>query len=269
MIILFGGGPNFGLPEVSPYVTKTEVQLQMAGLPYRKELARPEASPKGQLPFIDDGGEKIADSHFIRMHIERKYGFDFDAGLTDVERAQAWAFERMLENHFGWVVAYTRWIMPENFAKGPARFFDHAPEEVREKLRAEVQNRVADRLLGVGIMRHSETEIFELGLRSLSALSLQLGDKPCLFGDQPTGVDATAFAMLASILTPHFDSPLRRHAEEFDNLAGYVARTMRQYYPEHRWSPAAIHAEYVVRDRPEHAEPEHGGQARGPERLHA
>ena len=61
MITLFGGGPNFGLPETSPYVTKTEVQLKIAGLAYRKERATPQQSPKGQVPFIDDGGVLIAD----------------------------------------------------------------------------------------------------------------------------------------------------------------------------------------------------------------
>ena len=29
MIILYGAGEGFGLPEISPYVTKTEVQLRM------------------------------------------------------------------------------------------------------------------------------------------------------------------------------------------------------------------------------------------------
>ena len=37
MITLFGFGAGFGLPEMSPFVTKTEVQLRMAGLAYRKE----------------------------------------------------------------------------------------------------------------------------------------------------------------------------------------------------------------------------------------
>ena len=47
MIVLYGGGPNFGLPEVSPYVTKTEVQLKMAGLAYRKERATPKRLAQG------------------------------------------------------------------------------------------------------------------------------------------------------------------------------------------------------------------------------
>src|SRR6202790_4429473 len=82
MITLYGFGPGFGLPEISAFVTKTEVQLKMAGLAYRKERAMPPASPKGQLPYILDEGERIADSTFIRAHIEGKYGFDFDAPIS-------------------------------------------------------------------------------------------------------------------------------------------------------------------------------------------
>src|SRR4029077_5478128 len=42
MITLYGAGEGFGLPEVSPYVTKTEVQLKMAGLGYAKAKAGPQ-----------------------------------------------------------------------------------------------------------------------------------------------------------------------------------------------------------------------------------
>src|SRR5258708_21462210 len=98
MITLYGFGAGFGLPEMSPFVTKTEVQLKMAGLAYRKEKAMPPASPKGQLPYIVDGAESIADSTFIRAHIEGKYGFDFDAPLSLQARPPASAFGR-LTNH--------------------------------------------------------------------------------------------------------------------------------------------------------------------------
>jgi glutathione S-transferase len=234
-ITLFGFGPGFGLPEVSPFCTKAEVQLKMAGLPYRKELAKPEESPRGQLPFIDDNGERIADSHFIRAHIERKYGVDLDEGLDAAERAQAWAVERMLENHFNWASGYARWIIPANFEIGPARFFDDVPEPIRAKVREEVRGRVANRLFEVGTARHSAEEIVDLGDRSLLALSALLGDTSYLMGERPSGVDATMFGMLAGILTTFFDSPLRRRAESYPNLVAYTARLMRQYYPEHAW----------------------------------
>ena len=237
MITLYGFGAGFGLPEISPFVTKTEVQLKMAGLAYRKERAMPPASPKGQLPFIEDEGEKVADSTFIRAHIERKYGFDFDAGLAREARAQAWAFERMIEHHVYWALVGARWVDPENFAKGPAHFFDGAPGDRREQLRENAQFRVAENYLLSGLGRHAPDDDVGLALRSILALSVQLGDKPHLMGDKPAGVDATAFGAVAGILTPFFASKLRGEVGRFDNLAGYADRMMQRYYPEFSWTP--------------------------------
>ena len=143
MITLYGFGTGFGLPEKSPFVTKTEVQLKMAGLAYRKEKAMPPASPKGQLPYIVDDAESIADSTFIRAHIEGKYGFDFDAPLSLQARAQALALERMIEHHVYWAPVGARWVVSDNFANGPAHFFDGAPEHIREKIPEEAHFRFA------------------------------------------------------------------------------------------------------------------------------
>lgn len=241
MITLYGFGPGFGLPEISPYVTKTEVQLRMMGVDYVKQQAMPDASPKGQLPFIDDG-EVVADSTFIRRHLEQKHGLDLDAALDERQRAEAWAIERMIENHFNWAMTYARWMMPENFAKGPAHFFDGAPEAVRDALREDVLRRVGESMRIGGLARHTPQEITELGTRSLSALSMLLGWKPYLMGDTPCGTDATAFASLAGLMTPFFDSPLRERACEFANLVTYVDRMMARYYPEHAWHRMAVAA---------------------------
>lgn len=237
MITLYAFGANFGLPEVSPYVTKTEVHLQMAGLPYVKAEGRRELSPKGQLPYVEDDGELISDSHFIRLHLERKYGVDFDEGLCPVERAQAWAIERMIENHLNWCMAHIRWLDAENFAKGPSAFFAELPEPMRSQVTAGVQAEIAGNLRAVGVGRHSEAEVLGLGVRSLQALSALLGDKVFMMGERPTGVDAVAFGMLAGLMTPYFDAPLRRRAVRFDNLTAYVDRMMAGVYPDFAWAP--------------------------------
>ena len=236
-ITLFGGGAGFGLPEVSPFATKTEVQLKMAGLPFTKEQAMPDASPKGQLPFISDGGTLIADSTFIRAHIEKTYGIDLDEGLDARQRAEAWAIERMIENHFAWTTAHVRWLTPENFAKGPAMFFRELPPEMQEDLRKQIQHEIAGNIRAVGVGRHSEAEILGLGVRSLAALSALLGDQAFMMGERPTGVDAIAFGVLSGLMTPFFDAPIRDRAMRFDNLVAYVDRMMAGVYPDHRWTP--------------------------------
>jgi glutathione S-transferase len=239
MIVLYGCGPGFGLPEISPYVCKTQVQLKLMGLDYRLERASPERSPKGQLPFIEDDGELVADSHFIRLHLERKYGLDLDAGCSAAERGQVWAMERMVESQLGWMLAADRWLDDANFAKGPAMFFAEIREPMRSEVCREVRKEVADRFHAVGLGRHAPEEAFGLAVRSLQALSATLGSRPFLLGERPCSVDATAFAFLAGLSTPWFDGPLRRAVLALPNLAAYVERLMVRFYPDFLWGAPA------------------------------
>jgi len=226
-LTLYASRAGFGLPDTSPFVIKTEVQLKMAGLVYDRASTIPPQAPNGKLPFINDHDEVVSDSTFIRAHIERKYGVDLDEG--------SWAIERLLEDHLYFAMVWFRWIDPENFAKGPAHFADSAPEADRPKLRQDLQARKAVELHAQGLGRHTPARIAELGIRSIDALSQRLGDKVCFMGETPSGVDATAFGVLAGVLTPFFDTPLRQAAEARPNLVAYVARMMQRYYPEHAW----------------------------------
>jgi glutathione S-transferase len=234
-LTLYTSRAGFGLPDTSPFVIKTEVQLKMAGLAYDRASTIPPQAPNGKLPFINDHDEVVSDSTFIRAHIERKYGVDLDEGLDACQRAESWAIERLLEDHLYFAMVWFRWIDPENFAKGPAHFADSAPEADRPKLRQDLQARKAVELHAQGLGRHTPARIAELGSRSIDALSQRLGDKVCFMGEAPSGVDATAFGVLAGVLTPFFDTPLRQAAEARPNLVAYVARMMQRYYPEHAW----------------------------------
>jgi glutathione S-transferase len=235
MIVLSGGGAAWGLPEISPFVTKTEIHLKMAGLTYSKRQAHPEESPKGQIPFIDDGGKLIGDSTFIRFHIEREYRLDLDEGLSTVERATAMAIEMMVEHELAPAVGYFRWLVPENFERGPGQWFNDAPAEMRDDMKRGLQEEVRKVMMARGIARHSEEEIVGLGVRSLKALSVFLGEKQFLMGDQPCGADAFVFAALAGLLTPYFPSPLRDEALKFPTLIAYVARVFDRFYPGFEW----------------------------------
>lgn len=238
-LTLYVTRPGFGLPETSPFVMKSEVQLQMAGLDHARVPAIPPQAPSGKLPYLEDDGEVITDSTFIRAHIERRYGVDLDAGLDARRRAEAWAVERLLEDHLYFAMVWYRWIDPVNFAKGPAHFADNVPEERREAMRRDMHARKVAELQAQGLGRHTPERIAELGCRSVDSLGELLADRHWFMGDTASAVDATAFGMLAAVLAPLFDTPLRSRVEAHPNLTAYVARMMRRYYPGHAWAARA------------------------------
>jgi glutathione S-transferase len=232
MLTLYAFGPGFGLPDPSPFVTKAEVLLKMAGVPYRKDTTGFKKAPKGKLPYIDDGGLLVADSTFIRLHLQRRYDIDFDAGLSPSERGVAWAFEKMCEDHLYWALVHSRFMDDANFNAGPRRFFDGAPAPIRPLIVAMVRRQVRRTLWGHGMGRHSEEEIAQLAVRDLAAIADFLGDKPYLMGSRPCGADATVFAFVAGCFPARFKTPIRIAAELQPNLVAYRDRMLAQYYPE-------------------------------------
>ena len=234
MITLYGFGPAFGLPDPSPFVTKAELLLKMAGLAYRCDATGFSKAPKGKLPYIDDDGLKVADSTFIRQYIEEKYGFDFDRGLDGGQKAVAWAFEKMAEDNLYWTIVQARWIDDANFRIGPQSFFKSVPTPVRPFVVAMVRRQVRRQLHGQGTGRHSPNEIAELAYRSIDAMADYLGNKAYFMGAEPKGIDATMFSFAASALCPVFASPIRDHAVRHDNLRRYVGRMTARYYSDYK-----------------------------------
>lgn len=232
MLTLYTFGPAFGLPDASPFVVKAEMLLKLAGLPYQTDRSGFRRAPKGKLPYIDDNGEIVADSTLIRLHIEHKYGFDFDAGLTPEQRGAAWMFEKALEDHFYWHVVQARWCDDENFAKGPASFFKAIPWPVRALAQGLIRRKVRRTLHGQGTGRYTPNERAQLLKRGAQAAAQLLGDKPYFFGNAPCGADATAFGFIASAMSPQFRMTLRDEIEAHPNLRAYVTRMRHEFFPD-------------------------------------
>ncbi len=232
MITLYTFGPAFGLPDASPFVTKAEMLLKLAGLPYRTERGNLRHAPKGKLPYLDDMGRIVADSTLIRWHIEKTYRIDFDEGLTDAERGIAWATEKLMEDNLYWAVARTRWMDPANFAKGPATFFKAVPAPARGMVEWLVRRKIKRTLWGQGLGRHTDEEVVAMANKGVTSIADILGERRYLMGDRPCGADATLFAFAGALLCPLFDTPIRTAAETHRNLVDYIARMRGQYYPD-------------------------------------
>jgi glutathione S-transferase len=231
VITLYTFGPFFGLPDASPFVMKGEMLLKLAGLPYETNNRGFTRAPKGKLPYIDDGGTIVADSTLIRLHIEKKYGFDFDRALSARERGIAWSVEKMLEDHLYWVMVYWRWMHDGNFDKGPRNFFNRAPAVIRPLIVSMVRRKVRANLHAHGIGRHIDAEKNALAERCIDALSQVLGDHKYLMGDELCGADATAFAFISGSMPKVFESPLRDQLERVPNLLAYNRRMMAEFFP--------------------------------------
>ena len=231
MITLYGTGPAFGLPHASPFAIKVEMLLKMAGLPYQTARADIRKAPRGKIPWIDDAGTLISDSRLIKTHLETRHSADFSGGYPARDLALGLAVERMLENHAYWFAVENRWLEPDNFARGPVRFFRGVPALIRpviirsvlKNTRRDVKTQGHDRL-------SAEEKLLLLG-QVLQAMADLLGDRPYLLGDRMSGVDATAYAFLATLETPQFVSPYGDAIRNIPVLMAYLARLKAEVFP--------------------------------------
>lgn len=232
MITLYTFGPAFGSPDMSPFVTKAEVLLKMAGCPYQTNRHGYKKAPKGKLPYLQDNGRVVDDSTLIRFYLEQQYQADFDAALSPAERGIAWAFEKMLEEHLYYMALRERWSVDENFAKGPAMLFKRIPSPLRWLVVALVRRKMNTKLRIQGLALHSEADRLQLAKKDLDAVADFLADKPFLMGNEPCSADASVFAFINSALCPVFDSPMHRHALGKANLVAYCERMRKRFYPQ-------------------------------------
>ena len=223
-------GPGLGLPDPSPFCLKAIILMEMSGLPYQRVRGDMRKAPKGKLPVLVDGDRTIPDSTFIRLHLEQKYGIDFDKGLEAAERGANWAVEKMLEDHLYWQIVQERWLDPANFEKGPRHFFTPVPAPLRPLVIAMVKRKLVRSLHGQGMGRYSAEERRILAERGVEAMAGVLGDKPYLGGTTPCGADATLGGFLMAGLCPLFDSRLRDAIERHPNLVAHAKRIEERYF---------------------------------------
>ena len=231
MITLLKFRPAFGLPDPSPFCTKVELLLKLAGQPYRKdERGSPSRGPKGKLPAIIDDRETIGDSELIRWHLERKYRVDLDAGLPATARAHAHALARMLEERTYWAIAATRWLEAAHWPVSRDAILATIPQPARWLAGIVLQRRMRAAHCAQGMGRHSTQERYEMAARDIRAVATTLGAQNFMMGDTPTGLDATAYPFISGIVDPPFPSPavdeVRRHA----NLMNYCVRMRARFF---------------------------------------
>jgi glutathione S-transferase len=230
VLTLYTFGPTPTLPDPSPFVVKALVLLKLSGLAFETKTGGLGRAPKGKLPYLDDDGVTVADSTFIRLHLETRHGIDFDRGLTPAQKGEAWAFEKLCEDHLYWILVRERWTKQDNFNAGPRMFFQGVPAPVRPLIMAIVRRKVRRELWAQGLGRHSEAEIVALARRGFGAISDFLDEKAFLMGAEPCGADAVVFGWIVNALWENTKGEVSNVVAGFANLCAYRDRCMRRWF---------------------------------------
>ncbi len=240
-LIVFPGDGR--LPTFSPFCLKTMCLLEMAGQDWAPEYIQDLSTmPLGKVPVLRVGERLIPDSHHIQAYLE-SLGADFHPGLSEQDRHATHALVRMVEENLRLGLVHDRWLNEDVWPVMRESFFAAVPAPAREQVAADVQAQVRAGLMGQGIARFDEADRLRSFHKDMDVLQFKLGDKPYLFGDQPSAADAAIAPVLDMIL--HLPAPtgLRQSAEAHERFAGYVHRVGAAIYPpQSRFETPAIAA---------------------------
>ncbi|ROZ52968.1 glutathione S-transferase family protein [Rhodococcus sp. WS1] len=236
MITVYGYVPAWGIPDISPYVTKVVNYLTFAGIEFEhktQDLATlDQDSPHGKLPYIvDSDGTKIGDSNTIIAYLKNKYGDKLDADLSKEQLALGLAFNRLIEEHLYWSgIIQPRWRENsgwETYIPYIVQGAEVTPE-MREGLDA-FRGRILAEFDGQGMGRRSAEVVDEFFRADIDALSDFLGDKPFFLGDKLHSIDASVYSTLRQIA----DQPQQwlgtGYVQSKQNLVDYMDRIRKQH----------------------------------------
>jgi glutathione S-transferase len=239
MIILHKFIPAWGLPDISPFCSKLEIYLRMAGWQYQTKVANSQKAPKKKLPFIEFEGRTLCDSSAIITYLEARADHPLtqplDIGLPLRDAAASRALQSMLEEHMYFISVWRRWAQPQGWAVYQPIIASFVP---RLGIPAFMGNWVAGiirkdmvkTLAAQGTGRHAPAEIHAQGIALLTAVSDWLGDAPYILGEQPRTLDATVYAFLAGVLDVPVEDPIKAFLQSRANLVAYCARMRTQYW---------------------------------------
>ena len=237
MITLYGHVPAWGIPDLSPYVTSSDLYLRMVGQPYRLVLGDLAKAPKGKLPYLEDGGTVVADTSFILDYLKATYGDPLDGRLDKRDAAARLMLWRLMNESFYWYLIQGRYRRDHDFALYDplwAQFFGHLPEAERTAAIVSTRERILTQFYQSGRGRFSWEEVETMGRREIDAVAAWLGDKDYLFGESPTSADCAVYAFFQGLIYVPFENGIKDHALAQAGVKAYMVRISERYYPELR-----------------------------------
>jgi glutathione S-transferase len=236
-ITIFGYVPAWGLPDISPSVTKLIFYTKIRKIPFEyksQNLALLDKdAPHGKLPYIidDHNGYKVADSNVIITYLEKKFGDSLDADLANTKMATALAFDRLTSEHlYSSRSIESQWLMDAGFETYIPYIVQGA--EVGPELRKVLDTfrvRILAGFDGQGMGRRESSVVLDFYKVDIDAVLEFLGDIKYFLGDKIHNLDACAYSMPRHLV----DQPQKwdgtGYVEGKPNLMAYLKRVGQEF----------------------------------------
>jgi glutathione S-transferase len=218
MLTLYSYPKLFGVADNNGYGLKVYAFLKLVGLPFTHEhLFDASAAPRGQLPYIVEGGETIGDSETIIAHLTGKHALTIDSDLSASQRRTNHLVTRMLDDLY-WVMSYSRWKDERYYpAFRDAFVAQHTQIDADGLDKARQYN--AQRYYFQGIGRYTPDRAYERGLADLKVLAELVPENGFAHGPAPTSIDAGIYGFIANIHFFPIPTPLKAFVDAHPNLA--------------------------------------------------
>lgn len=225
MINLYQFPGYWGLSSASPFCIKMETYLKLANIPYKSVVTYDlRKTPRGKLPYITDGDQKIADTSLIIDYLKKTYGDKLDQHLTLEQKAVGISVQRLCEEHLFWILMHTRWVYEPGWKIIEPVFFSKLPKWLQLFVPTLIRKKIKQACYIQGIARFTDEERFLLGKQDIDTITQLLGSKPYFFGEQPTSIDAVLYGFLTPLIHTPIPSPLRDYISTLSTIMAYDQR---------------------------------------------
>jgi glutathione S-transferase len=217
MLTLYSYPELFGVADNNGYGLKVFAFLRLCKVPFRHEhILDASAAPRGQLPYIDDGGETVGDSDTIIAFLTGKYRLTIDGGLGAAQRQTNLLIGRMLDDLY-WVMSYSRWKDERYWpAFRDALLAQHPGLKEADLVKAREFNFQRYHFQGIG--RYAPDAAFARGLADLAVLANVIPASGYVHGPRPTSIDAGIYGFIANIYFYDIDTPLKQFVAAHGNI---------------------------------------------------
>jgi len=195
-----------GWESFSPFVLEVARALRLAKLPFEQRQVSffkiKDLNPKGQLPVLLVGDEKVADSTRILHRIEELAPGSMTGGLDPRGVAEAWLWEEFADTALYGHVLTTRWADDRGWPVPRKAFFGAIPAPMRSLVASIARKRTIKSLIGRDFIRGGVEACHERLYGLLDELDARAPTEGFWLGARPSAADVGLFAHLHSLRLP-------------------------------------------------------------------